>query len=263
MARTFFNKFQKKPGAQGAQERHSAKIVFSPDDLKKDGAPIEEKKLVEDKRDASAPCAARKLGQDSIDDEAPEREAERDTEHGSPCQEEGTGRATVAAQGKSGCMDTDEGSMDVGAANTPRPTGVNAIAETAGENALYDDTDVCQVLGLRKRVLVQHRATSKRGMDWGVCGDHAGMSAKWIRAWNSKADLKRMKPLQPGDGVTTVRVVGHVQNMGVIVAARVSDGTRVMVRVMDARYLHRGDEMDCRTVGGMLSYAPELNRERY
>ena len=247
MARTFFNRFQKKPGAP------------APLPTQETVSQSEEKELVENKGDASAPCAARKLGQDSIDDEARERDAERDTEHGSPCKEEGTGRATVAAQGKSGCMDADEGSVDVGAANTPRPTGVSTtIAVTAGETALYDDTDVCQVLGL-----VQHRATSKRGIDWGVCGSHAGMSAKWIREWNSKADLKRMKPLQPGDGVTTVRVVGHVQNTGVIVAARVSDGTRVMVRVLDARYLHRGDEMDCRTVGGMLSYAPELNRERY
>lgn len=251
MARTFFNRFQKKPDAPAplpAQETVSQS---------------EEKELVEDKRDASAPCTARKLGQDSIDDEAPEREAERDTEHGSPCQEEGTGRATVAAQGKSGCLDADEGSVDVGAANTPRPTGVSAIAETAGETALYDDTDVCQVLGLRKRVLVQHRAVSKRGIDWDVCGHHAGMSLKWIKEWNAKAEMGGMKPIEPGDGITTVRVVGHVQNAGVIVAARVSDGTRVMVRVLDARYLHRGDEMDCRTVGGMLSYAQELNRERY
>ena len=252
MARTFFNRLQKKPG------------VPAPLPTQETVSQSEEKEPVENKRDASAPCAARKLGQDSIDDEAPEREAERDTEHGSPCQEEGTGSATVAAQGKSGCMEADEGSMDVGAANTPRPTGVSAIAETAGETALYDDTDVCQVLGLRKRVLVQHRATSKRGIDWDVCGYHAGMSAKWILKWNSKADLKRVKPLQPGDGIVTVRVAGRVLNGDVVRGRRVADGTCVTVRgIRNAWYLRAGDELDCRLIGGGLAFDPALNRENY
>lgn len=139
----------------------------------------------------------------------------------------------------------------------------NTTRSTQGAGAIFDDTDVCRTLGIRKRVLVQHRVESKRGIDWDVCGTHAGMTEKWIRGWNAKADLKGMKPLQPGDGITTVRVVGHVQNIGVIVAARVCDGTRVMVRVLDARYLHKGDEMDCQMSGGMLTYDQRLNRERY
>ena len=214
--------------------------------------------------DASAPCAARKLGHDDVENAAPERNAERDMEHGSPCQKEGTGRAAVAAQEKSGEEEAE--GRTCRAANTQRPTGENSASGDGVErhaSKIYDDTNVCQALGLRRRILVQKRTAASRGRDWGCVGEHAGMTEGWIRRWNAKADIGRMKPIELGDGITTVKVVGHVTNSGVILAAKVSDGTRVMVRVLDARYLHRGDEMDCRTLGGLLTYAPELNRERY
>ena len=131
------------------------------------------------------------------------------------------------------------------------------------EDAVYDDTDVCRVLGIRRRILVQHRTAASRGKDWECAGEHAGMKEGWIRRWNAKADIESMKPIEEGDGITTVKVAGHVPNRETVLAVKVSDGARVIARVPDAQLLHRGDEMDCRMQGGMLTYAPELNRERY
>lgn len=129
--------------------------------------------------------------------------------------------------------------------------------------AIFDDTDVCRALGLRRRVLVRARKAARRGIDWDCAGTHAGMTLGWIRAWNANANMGAAKPASEGDGIVTVRIVGHVTNPGVIIAERVADGTKVMVRVNDARHLHRGDEMDCMMQGGMLTYVQELNRERY
>ena len=129
---------------------------------------------------------------------------------------------------------------------------------------IFDDTDVCQILGLRRRELVKARASGEHGTDWDVAGTHAGMTARWIRRWNANAMIESMKPVDPGDGIVTVRIVGRVQNGDMARAVRVADGTVVTVRgIANAWYLHIGDEMDTMMIGGGLMFVQSLNTEAY
>ena len=129
---------------------------------------------------------------------------------------------------------------------------------------IFDDTDVCALLGLRRRELVKRRTEERRGIDWDVAGAQAGMTATWIRSWNRHADLRNIKPVEPGDGIVTVRVAGRVLNGDVVRGMRVADGTCVTVRgIRNAWYLRAGDELDCRLIGGGLAFDPALNREKY
>ena len=155
-------------------------------------------------------------------------------------------------------------------AKTPseRPTARNTTLDSGDgverHAIIYDDTDVCRLLGLRRREIVKRRTKERRGIDWDVAGEHVGMTATWIRSWNRKADVRRLKPVVPGDGVVTVRVVGRVLNGDVVRGVRVADGTCVTVRgIRNAWYLHEGDELDCRMIGGGLAFDPVLNRESY
>ncbi len=130
--------------------------------------------------------------------------------------------------------------------------------------AIYDDTDVCWALGLLRRTVVRARQAGRRGVDWDCVDGHAGMTLGWIRSWNANVNLGGVKPIGPGDGIVTVQVTGRVMNGDVVQAQRVADDTCVMVRgIRNAWYLYVGDEIDCRVQGGMLTFAPELNRERY
>lgn len=130
--------------------------------------------------------------------------------------------------------------------------------------AIYDDTDVCRALGLLRRTVVRARQAGRRGVDWDCVDRHGGMTLGWIRQWNANVNLGGVKPIGPGDGIVTVQVTGRVMNGDVVQARRVADGTCVTVRgIRNAWYLHVGDEIDCRMQGGMLTFAPELNRERY
>ncbi len=129
---------------------------------------------------------------------------------------------------------------------------------------IFDDTDVCRILGLRRRELVKARASGERGTDWDVVGTHAGMTARWIRRWNANARIEGLKPVDPGDGIVTVRIVGRVQNGDMARAVRVADGTVVTVRgIANAWYLHIGDEMDTMMIGGGLMFVQALNTEAY
>lgn len=129
---------------------------------------------------------------------------------------------------------------------------------------IFDDTDVCRILGLRRRELVRARASGERGTDWDVAGTHAGMTARWIRRWNANARIESLKPVDPGDGIVTVRIVGRVQNGDMARAVRVADGTVVTVRgIANAWYLHIGDEMDTMMIGGGLMFVQSLNTEAY
>ena len=174
----------------------------------------------------------------------------------------------VMTVSKSGYEDSANGR--IGAKALGRPSSQNdrstehSVDGVERHAVIFDDTDVCRELGLLRRVLVRERARGVRGVDWDCVDGHAGMTVGWIRRWNAKADTSRMKPVAQGDGIVTVRIVGRVTNADVVAAERVCDGTRVMVRgVGSAWYLHIGDEMDCRMIGGMLTFEQGLNRERY
>ena len=128
---------------------------------------------------------------------------------------------------------------------------------------VYDDTDVCALMGLRRRILVQARTRRSRGVDWGAVGSHVGMTAAWVARKRPDADLSRLAPIRAGDGIVTVEVVAHCQNVQVAICRRVADGTKELVRVRDSRHLHIGDQFDAERIGTMLQHSERLNPERY
>lgn len=128
---------------------------------------------------------------------------------------------------------------------------------------IYDDTDVCRVLGLRKRIVVAARTEKSRGKDWAVEGEHVGMSGDWILRKNPSVDLSVLKPIRDGDGIVTVRIIGRATNNQVLIGQKVCDGRKVMVRVRDGRDHFRGDEMDTRLIGTMHQFIESLNPEKY
>ena len=141
----------------------------------------------------------------------------------------------------------------------PQPGGV----EEGLKRTVYDDTDVCALMGLRRRILVQARTRRSRGVDWGAVGSHVGMTAAWVARKRPDADLSRLAPIRAGDGIVTVEVVAHCQNVQVAICRRVADGAKELVRVRDSRHLHIGDQFDAERIGTMLQHSERLNPERY
>lgn len=129
--------------------------------------------------------------------------------------------------------------------------------------SIYDDTDVCRVLGLRKRIVVAARTEKTRGQDWAVEGEHVGMTGDWILRKNPSVDLKNLQPIKNRDGIVTVRIIGRATNNQVLIGQKVCDGRKVMVRVRDGRDHFRGDEMDTRLIGTMHQFIESLNPEKY
>ena len=129
--------------------------------------------------------------------------------------------------------------------------------------SIYDDTDVCRVLGLRKRIVVAARTEKTRGQDWAVEGEHVGMTGDWILRKNPSVDLKNLQPIKNRDGIVTVRIIGRATNNQVLIGQKVCDGRKVMVRVRDGRDHFRGDEMDTRLIGTMHQFIESLTPEKY
>ena len=163
--------------------------------------------------------------------------------------------STADASKKALPMAADEDGVIAGAA-------VEATAKPR-RLRIYDDTDTCRLLGLRKRIVVAARTEKNRGRDWGIEGEHAGMSEDWIMNKNPAAKIDSVQPILPGDGITTVRIIGRSTNGQIMIAQKVSDGERVMVRVRDSSMHFVGDQMDTRRIGHMLQFMQELNPENY
>lgn len=147
------------------------------------------------------------------------------------------------------------GAADGGAMPTDAPAPVYM--------RIYDDTDVCRLLGLRKRIVVAARKEHRRGQDWAVEGEHAGMTGRWILEKKPDADLGALVPVGRQDGITTVKIIGRCQNSQVLIARKVCNGERVMVRVRNGSRHFVGDEMDTRLIGQMLQFQESLNPEGY
>ena len=126
---------------------------------------------------------------------------------------------------------------------------------------VFDDTDVCRLLGVRRRVLVAARKKKTRGVDWDCVGQHAGMTEAWIRARGG--DPSGLRPIEPGDGIVTVCACSRVANINVIVCFRVASGERAIVMVHDSRLIRIGDQFDCRNAGTKLYRDNALNPEVY
>lgn len=133
--------------------------------------------------------------------------------------------------------------------------------------AVYDDTDVCRLVGLRKRVLVRDRRPDTRGTLWDAAGDHCGMTREWMAERNPrapKAILDALEPLHKGDGVVTCQIVSnHLPNREAMLCAKVATGEKIVVRVRDSGEFCIGDQIDVVQEGGRYVYSAKLNPEDY
>ena len=136
--------------------------------------------------------------------------------------------------------------------------------ETAqiGDMDIFDDTDVCRALGVRRRVLVRARTEKARGDAWEAKGAHAGMTRKWIEG-KKKGASEGLRPIEGVDGIVTVRFVRRVANAKMAGVRMIASGMERVAWVHDANAMNLGDEFDCRWIGKQLHYVDALNREAY
>ena len=136
---------------------------------------------------------------------------------------------------------------------------------------IYDDTDVCRVLGWRKRKLIEYRMPWTYTEEWDIVDFHAGMTGKCIRQlkgvpeedwprWTEENDLKR---IEPADGIWTVRMVRRNPNLQMATVEVIATGEQKPCRVRDARRIAIGEVFDCRMEGGRLVMKESLNTEAW
>jgi len=169
--------------------------------------------------------------------------------------EQPTGSAAGTAQ------DAQEGNA-ANDAKKPRGERTGREAAQIGDADIFDDTDVCRVLGIRRRVLVRARTEKARGEAWDAKGAHAGMTRKWIEARKQGAS-EGIRPIEGKDGVVTVRFVRRVANAKLAGVRLIASGMERVAWVHDANAMNLGDEFDCRWIGKQLHYVDALNREAY
>ena len=136
---------------------------------------------------------------------------------------------------------------------------------------IYDDTDVCRVLSMRKRRIVAMRKTAPRGEGWDVIGLHVGFTGEWIRkmaavskeGWLEWAATNGLKRIEPNDGIVTVELRQRYANAQVAGVAIVATGRMEVCRVRDSRMMTLGEQFDCRRSDGRLYLVESLNTERY
>ena len=152
---------------------------------------------------------------------------------------------------------------DSARASEPPPEPPKEELPPPASPKVYDDTDVCRLLGIRRRVLVARRKAAPRGSAWDVVGEHVGMTENWIKEWNCKAAVCSLKPVEKGDGIHTLEVIAKTSNIRLAVCRVIADGRTETVGVPDNRTLYIGDQFDAKKVGKRLEYVPEINVERY
>ena len=148
----------------------------------------------------------------------------------------------------------------------------DAAAEKA-ENPpreVFDDVTVCNYLRIRRRVLDAARKASARGRDWDCVGDHAGMTKAWIDAYALNHHIVpnfsvELRPIMPGDGVSSVRLVATHPNLEMCGVEKLSDGKRSFAHVRNLIKfpIHFREGFDCITVGTRLEWVHHLNSVEY
>ena len=187
---------------------------------------------------------------------------------------EGTKKIAAPAETETGsAAETAKGSAPEAAQDAPHRAEGEDAKKTRGERTgretaqigymdIFDDTDVCRALGVRRRVLVRARTEKARGEAWDAKGAHAGMTRKWIEG-RKKGASEGIRPIEGADGIVTVRFVRRVANAKLAGVRMIASGMERVAWVHDANAMNLGDEFDCRWIGKQLHYVDALNREAY
>ena len=111
--------------------------------------------------------------------------------------------------------------------------------------AIYSDSDVCRIMGLHGRKLVEARTKKTRGVDWDVVGHQAGMTAAWITRMqpNLAEGLKVLQPVPEDNTVWTVTVVSQTKNPQALLV-RDTDNQPLTAYVHDASLWRPGDQFN-------------------
>ncbi len=166
--------------------------------------------------------------------------------------------AQAAGQESSGKEGEKEAPQTDARANTAEQTEKQAVEAPE----IYDDTDTCKALGLRRRALVRARKEKSRGRDWDAIGCHAGMTKSWIEG-QRKGASEGLKPIAKGDGIVTVKFVRRFANAKIAGVRQLANGIERTAWVHDATRMNIGEEFDCRCIGKNLHYIDSLNTEAY
>ena len=134
---------------------------------------------------------------------------------------------------------------------------------------IYDDTDVCRVLGWRKRKLIEYRLGWLWGAVFDSVGMHIGTTGKCLRElkgvpeedWPRWAEENGLKRIERDDGIWTVRMERRNPNHQMATVDVIATGEQKPCRVRDARRIAIGEVFDCRMEGGRLVMAEGLNTE--
>ena len=150
---------------------------------------------------------------------------------------------------------------------TPQKDAKANTAEEAEKHAveapvIYDDTDTCKALGLRRRALVRARKEKSRGRDWDAIDSHAGMTKSWIERQRKRAS-EGLKPIAKGDGIVTVKFVRRFANAKIVGVRILANGKERTAWVHDTTRMSIGEEFDCKWIGRNLHYIDSLNTEAY
>ena len=136
---------------------------------------------------------------------------------------------------------------------------------------IYDDTDVCRVVGWRRKKLAESRLPWTRGEEWDVVGMHVGMTGKWIRQikgvseaeWPEWAERHGLKRIERDDGIETVEMKRRHPNRQMATVEPLASVEKVVCRVRDSGGIEIGQVFDCRMEGGRLVMKESLNTEAW
>ena len=136
---------------------------------------------------------------------------------------------------------------------------------------IYDDTEVCRVVGWRRKKLAESRLPWTRGEEWEIVGLHVGMTGKWIRQikgvsedeWPQWAEKNGLKRIGREDGIVTVEMKRRHPNLQMATVEPLGSVEQVVCRVRDSRRIEIGQVFDCRMEGGRLVMKESLNTEAW
>ena len=136
---------------------------------------------------------------------------------------------------------------------------------------IYDDTDVCRVVGWRRKKLAESRLPWTRGEEWEIVGLHVGMTGKWLRQikgvpeaeWPQWAEKNGLKRIGREDGIVTVEMKRRHPNLQMATVEPLGLVEQVVCRVRDSRRIEIGQVFDCRMEGGRLVMKESLNTEAW
>ena len=157
-------------------------------------------------------------------------------------------------------------------ARAPEDHDQEALPEDQSGKALpviYDDTSVCQALGIRRRILAEARTKAARGRDWDYIGGHAGMTLDWCERMAMQRQLKpiamyeRLNQIGPGDGIFSCTLRNTYPNKR-RVAVELPNGLIELATVPDSTGMRLGEIFDCRQdPDGRLVWEAKLNAVKY